>query len=368
MNFRFVFLLLFSIASLSLKSQVAELPFKIDNGHIIIKIKDGGGIPRNFVFDTGSEPSVLDIKVARKMKLEADGEVEVTGGGSKKSLEYVSNQMLYLSKDITLKSIHFILSDLSRLNPKYEGIIGYDMLKRYVVQIDYTSQKLVLFRKAKSLDLDDYAAIPFKFDNDTKIPQFDISLTLENGKRFKGPVLFDTGAGLTLSVSQKFVNSNKIMDHLGKTAKFSGKGLHKPLDYAISTIAGLQLNRFSLGKMTIRIPESDSGVFSTGSYLGILGNNVISRFHIILDYRKKMLYLKPNARFEDSFEFPSAGIELRTVGSEIVVGNIILESAAYGLGLRRGDRIISVNGNSSNNVMYTKKRYHKLAIKPPLSF
>ncbi len=51
---------------------------------------------------------------------------------------------------------------------------------------------------------------------------------------------------------------------------------------------------FKLGEMPVQLSESKQGVTSYEGYLGLLGNEVISRFNVILDYKNTTLYLKPN--------------------------------------------------------------------------
>ena len=85
------------------------------------------------------------------------------------------------------------------------------------------------------------------------------------------------------------------------------------------------------------------------NFMGILGAEIISRFDVILDYSNKNIYIKPNRSFSDNFSFPLSGISLRKIQNEIIVIHVDKASPAYTNGLRRGDRIISLNEDTSKN-------------------
>ncbi|MEM7550924.1 MAG: aspartyl protease family protein [Bacteroidota bacterium] len=333
------------------RSQTATIPFKIVKDHIYIPLKDKSGTQRNFIFDTGAESTVLSIKVAKELELEKDGEIQVTGAGASKSLEYVKNQSLNITDEIPLKKVTFILTDLSKFSWNLDGIIGNDILKKFIVKIDYTNQKLVLYSKMKEIDIKDYEAIPFHFGNSTRIPQFNVVLTLQNDERIEGNILFDTGAGLTMSIGKPHATEHNLMNRVGNTLSTSGLGLNEESSHKLARIKSLRIGKYSLGSMIVEISEANSGVFSKGDFMGLMGNVISSRFDVVINYKQKKIYLKPNSSFNDPFEAPLSGFKLKEKDQGVItVRSIIKESQAYALGLRKGDKILSVNGNETSDL------------------
>jgi C-terminal processing protease CtpA/Prc len=102
--------------------------------------------------------------------------------------------------------------------------------------------------------------------------------------------------------------------------------------------------------MVLGIAHDKDGVSSYENYLGILGAKVISRFNLVLDYSTSTLYLKPNNTYSKPFEFPLSGIKLKKVEDNIIIDRIEKTSTAYKKGIRKGDKLISVNKNSSRNI------------------
>ena len=284
-------------------AQIAEIPFTIEGNHMLIEVYDSKGVKRDFMFDTGAEPTLLDATLAKNNGLQPDGYVEVTGANDNKSLAYVSNQTFSLTDKIILKKIHVILSDLSTFKNKFDGVIGYDLLEKYVVKIDYIHKKLLFYKRIKELSTSGYTAIPFRFWNDTYIAQFDISMVLQSGSVLKGRILFDTGAGLTLKIGEPFAKKNNLSEKIGKTVEGSARGLHSASSHKLASVKEVRIDTFSLKDMIVQVSTNRSGVSGNADYMGIMGNVIISRFDIILDYRKKMLYLKPNAQFYNPFTY-----------------------------------------------------------------
>ncbi len=80
---------------------------------------------------------------------------------------------------------------------------------------------------------------------------------------------------------------------------------------------------------------------------GIIGNQLLDRFTIIIDYPKQTLYLKPNRRFNKSFEFDKSGLvviaaDLRL--KSLIVHDVIAGSPADKAGILPGDKITHFNG------------------------
>ena len=353
-------LLLAFVITIRLNAQIAEIPFGLKNGLILLKVNINDNTEANtFIFDTGATSDLLDSATANKLGLKANYKEDVSGAGGEKSYDIVLYQKLTLQNRIEIDSTHLVLTDLTKLRDAlekdFDGIIGYSLLKKYITKIDYESQKMLLYNKIQNVDTIGYRAIPFEFGNGIPIPQFDLSVTLNNGESFTGKILFDSGANLTLLINTPYNEKNELSQKADKSLISEFENLHGESISEDIAIKSMNVGGYELGEMVIQIAHDKNGVSSYEDYLGILGAKIISRFNIILEYSSSTLYLKPNNKFSKSFEFPLSGIKLKKVDTRIIIDRIEKKSPAYKKGIRKGDKLISINKDSSGDIeIYTE--------------
>lgn len=332
-----------------------EIPFELKNDIILIQLKVNDNESSNtFVFDTGASSDVLDIEVAKSFGLKPDYKQAVSGAGGINTVDVVLDQKFKLGQDIEIENANLVLVDLSRLNRKlerkFDGIIGFSLIKNYITRIDYDAKKIQLFKKIEDVNTDDYSRIPFQFKNGTPIPQFEISITLNNDKRYSGLVFFDSGAALTLAVNTPFnkrhrLNKKAEKSIVSETVNLTSKSISEQI-----AIKSMNIGEYTLNEMVISLANDKEGVSSYKGYLGILGAEVISRFNVILDYSSSNLYLKPNRNFSKAFEFPMSGITLAKENDSIVVTRVQQGSQAYQNGVAKGDTLISIDSVTTADI------------------
>lgn len=334
---------------------IAEIPFELISDIILLKVKINDNTEENtFVFDTGATSDLLDTKTANKLGLKANYQQPVSGAGGTKSYDIVLSQKLTLQNNIVIDETHLVLTDLTALKDAterdFDGIIGYSLLNKYITKIDYDNNKILLYDKIENVTTEGYTAISFQFDNGIPIPQFDISITLNNGETFTDKILFDSGASLSLLINTPYNEKNKISQKAGKSIVSENENLNGKSVSEEVAIKSMSFGGYDLNEMTIAIAHDKDGVSAYENYLGILGAKVISRFNVILDYSSSTLYLKPNKHFATPFEFPLSGIRLRKKNGSILFDRVIKTSPAYQKGIRKGDTLISVYDNASGDI------------------
>lgn len=353
-------LLLALIISIHLNAQIAEIPFELKNGMILldVNINDNTEVS-TFIFDTGATSDLVDSTIANKLGLKSNYKQPVAGAGGTKFYDIVLSQKLTLQNKIEIDGTHLVLTDLTKLKDRlernFDGIIGYSLLKKYITKIDYENQKILLYNKIENIDTKGYKSINFKFENGIPIPQFDISITLRNGETYTDKILFDSGASLTLLINTPYNEKHKLSEKTGKSLISKSENLHGESISERIAIQSINIGGYELNDMVIAIAHDKNGVSSYENYLGILGAKIISRFNIVLDYSTSKLYLKPNNIYNKPFEFPLSGIKLKKVEDNIIIYRIEKTSTAYKKGIRKGDKLISVNKDSSRNITAYKE-------------
>lgn len=133
-----------------------------DAGFVIVSAQDSRGImlisasvkesgPYTAFIDTGVDPTVVDISVARALGLPVDestsGEAEGAGAGPGLRVMRATIEELLLN-DRRFDSIEAVAADLSSfgsaLNSDLALILGYSFLKDRVVRFDYQASEIVI--------------------------------------------------------------------------------------------------------------------------------------------------------------------------------------------------------------------------------
>lgn len=338
------------------KAQVAEIPFEVHGNHLMIQLKINGSAPKTFIFDSGATSSVLDKKVAQELGIKPDYEHAISGAGTSQVYQITNGHELSLNSRVNFKGISFILHDLSglvrSLGRAFDGVVGYDMLSQFVTEMNLDKQKIIL-HSAKSfehIDKSAYTEIPFKFHGGIRIPQFDITMKLQNGEALEGLIFFDTGASITLNVNTPYSRKHQLMSK-APILKNESRGLGGTSQVNQAVIKSLSFHGFEFGEMTIGLSGSDVGVNAYPGYLGILGTKIINRFNVIFDYSNRKLYMKPNSTYKDSFEFPLVAMKLEWIDKQVHIGYVLPGSEVEALGFKRGQKLIAINDYQGSDII-----------------
>ena len=88
---------------------------------------------------------------------------------------------------------------------------------------------------------------------------------------------------------------------------------------------------------------------------GLIGNDLLRRFNIILNYSKKEFYFTPNSHYNDLFDYAYSGLELYYIDGKVVLGDVAINSPAAACGLQEGDIVLGINNNLSQNLQQYKQ-------------
>jgi predicted metalloprotease with PDZ domain len=91
-----------------------------------------------------------------------------------------------------------------------------------------------------------------------------------------------------------------------------------------------------------------------------LGNDLLRRFNVILNYGKGDIHITPNSHFGDVFDYSYSGIELYLINGIIMIGDVAKGSPAEAAGIKEGDEVIAINKNLLHNL-----NAYKIALQAP---
>ncbi|MFC1800375.1 PDZ domain-containing protein, partial [Candidatus Eisenbacteria bacterium] len=113
----------------------------------------------------------------------------------------------------------------------------------------------------------------------------------------------------------------------------------------VSEFESVQLGGYTVERPLILVPLEDLGAFSLDRGMGVLGNNILRRFVLYLDYANQRIIVEKGRDFETSFPRDRSGISIvLTPEDDYQVLSVSAGTPAADAGLLKGDLVKSING------------------------
>ena len=364
----YTILFLFILCSTQLKGQeefappdarlITRIPFfQLSGGIIILKAQlDEFSDSLNFVLDTGSGGISLDSSTVENLKIPNSlSEKSIRGIAGVKRVSFAYNHALKMP-GITVNSLDFHINNYELLTSVYgvriDGIIGYSFLRRYIILLDFDKKQMEIYTPGR-----------FKYPRGGQLlkPNFTtlplLQATVEDSRSILNRFIFDTGAGLCFLLSKDFVEDSAIFKSKRKFYPTQAEGLGGKKQMEIAVMKSVKMGNYKFKKVPVHIFEDDFNVTNYPSLGGLIGNDLLRRFNIILNYPEQSIFIKPNNHFNDSFDYSYTGLGIYLIDGQIKVIDIIEGSPGDKAGFKTDDIIFSIENNASNNIQAYKNLF-----------
>lgn len=347
---------------LSAQKLITSTPFELFGDHIFVTVSVDDSDPVSFIFDTGDGLTVINAKVASKLGLKTDHKASRTSAQGSISGALIAHNQIEIN-DVMIEDVELYSTDLSHLERSIgrsiDGIIGYDLLENYVVSIDYNDMTFKLYDPASFVYTG--GGEGFKFKLDSYIPHISGTVQLNNGENIEGEFFINTGAGSTLDFNTPFAAKNDIISKTGKHYSYpvAGIGNQETMHYE-GRVKKFDFGNINFENLPIGISQAKHGIQHNRKVAGIIGNKVLRRFNMTLDYKNSMLYLEPNKNFDDPFLVNASGLNLQLSQAmdRVLIHRVFEDSPADKAGIRTDAELISVDGKDA--MAYTLPQLRKM--------
>ena len=339
------------------------LPFEVSQNLIVIPVRINDSPTMKFVLDTGiSNTIITELTDADTISLNAVREVRITGLGNGESIGayYSTGNEIRLSVTNDFGSgilgekldVYILMEDrfdlTGQLGFPVNGLIGMDLLRHFVIEFDYVFKTITFWDRNtfyKNRKIRRFEKIPLEMRNQK--PYLDMALHQEDGSNIDAHVLIDTGASLAIWVAELAHPGIKLPS---KTIPSQlGQGLSGEITGLNGRIPSLYIGPYKLKKPVVSYPDSASVMAITMNDMrhGSIGNELLRRFHVIMDFQEPALLLKPNKFFNDPFTYNRSGIAVEKPYHTVPVFRIFSVypgSPGDLAGVKPGDEILFLNG------------------------
>ena len=303
----------------------------------------------NFLIDTGSSGVSLDSATSHHFELIpiASDQILVGIGGSRNAM-IVKNQTIHFG-DFSTDSINLNVTDYSILSSVYgekiDGILGNNFLSRYIVTINYDSSKLYFYSKGNL----HYPKGGFLLK--TAIVGLPMQVTqVKDASEVSSRFYFDTGAGLCMLLSEDFVNDSSLLNPRKKTLRTQAEGMGGKVDMRITYLKEVRIGSYRFHKVPTYIFNDENNTMAYPNLGGLIGNDLLRRFNVTLNYDQKEFYLVPNSHLRDPFDYSYTGLHIYWTDGAIIVADVMKNSPAEKAGLKPDDIIMAIDNNFTGNM------------------
>ena len=306
----------------------------------------------NFILDTGSGGISLDSSTCVEFNIPlVKTDTTITGIGGIRKVAFAFNRTLHLP-GLDVEHLNFHVNDYDVLTSVYgervDGIIGYSFFNRYIVKIDFDSSMIEVWKPGK-----------MNYPNGTILHPVFTSLPIQwlhikDRRKMNFNFYFDTGAGLCFLMSEDFANDSSILLSRRKPVVTQAEGMGGKLQMKLTVIKEVRIGPYKFHAVPTYLYKDEYNVTSYPYVGGLIGNDLLRRFNIILNYPKREIHLSPNSHFRDYFDYAYTGLGIYYVNGKIMVEDVIKDSPAERSGFLPGDEIFAVGNNFSHNIQQYK--------------
>ncbi|RYY87536.1 MAG: PDZ domain-containing protein [Chitinophagaceae bacterium] len=303
----------------------------------------------NFILDSGSGGISLDSTVAESFGLKPVPSTRtIRGIGGIKQVSFLHNQSLHVP-GLSIENLSYHINDYSLLTSIYgeriDGIVGYSVLSRYIVKVNYDSSWIEFWTKG---------AVRYPRGGFMLRPQINTlpvqSLRVRDERVVEGRFLYDMGAGLNMMFSTDFIRDSSFLKKGRRLFAKEAEGMGGKVDMHMTVIRQVRLGPYRFRNVPVYVFQDTFNVTSYPTLGGLIGSDLLRRFNAIINYERGEIYLTPNSHFDDAFEYGYCGLELYLIDGVIVIGDIAKGSPAERAGLKEGDTVVGINKNFTQNL------------------
>jgi hypothetical protein len=273
------------------------IPFAGQNNLIIIDARINGEGPFRMLLDTGSSVHVLNRGIADRLGLRIIGSAVVDSGNQTTPAEATEISELRIG-ELTFSNQRIFVTPLPASYP-FDGFLGADLFKQFVVTIDFARAVVTLTPPAQFSKPDTGELVPLKL-RDGLIPEVKAKIDGHTGW-FK----VDTGYNGYLALFAEFVAQHRSFadQNMYRQTKATG-GLTIGGEVGKTPVIRINLLRF---KTVSRVPRGRDGEIlvsnvpaalfadkggSNSAFAGAMGTLGLHKFRVTFDYSKRIMILE----------------------------------------------------------------------------
>ena len=325
----------------------ARLPIELLGNHVFVAVEIAGHALR-FLLDTGGV-NLLAAAAAQRLRLASVGALEARGPGEKSvGSGFARVERLAIGGMVALERQLLRVLDMPGFDDvegvQVDGVLGVELFKRLVVQVDYAARALLLADPSSFVAPPAAASLPITFFGHFPGVAAEID-------GIAGQFWLDTGnrGGVVLLVP--FVEEHGLARRYAASPLTTiGWGVGGRAQGRLARGGRLALGNAVVQGPVLRLPADNGGALAIRHVAGNIGGEILRRFVVTFDYARRVVHLVENATAGEPFEVDRSGLWINRHARGVIVGAVLAGSPAAAAGLEEGDVIVAFDGEAASAI------------------
>jgi hypothetical protein len=304
-------------------------------GGVIVHATVNGKGPYRVLFDTGSV-NLLSAEFAKKMGLRLDGNTRKFGtAGGPVDAQTTHVDTLQIGDLVLYDQTFYVIEKPWEGSDDPFGAIGYELMRRLAVNIDYQHAQLTFYDAPKFSYSGHGYKLPLVLDGQS----IEVNASVDGAS---GLFTLDTGNQVAFWLEPGFVKNNNLVERLAARYRgFSGEGYGGPTPEAYyARVKTLQLGEDT--EVDNVIAYLYTGDPAPGENAGNIGRSILRQFNITIDVMRGDLYLEKNDAWGKPAIFNRAGIVIDPTDQGQKIMTVLPGGSGEAAGLKVGDLITGI--------------------------
>ncbi|NNJ11933.1 hypothetical protein EKD04_016490 [Chloroflexales bacterium ZM16-3] len=246
-----------------------------------------GGHPLTVLLDTGTDPSAIDLGLARRLGMRI-GDFALGSDAASDSVPFTETVLPWLRLgDLTLRDLYAVAMDLSRAPFKVDLVLGYNVLSNLTLSVSYAGRSLSLRHPDIEPPPPGLAGISLPLAFASHFPALaDLRLSCAGQSLDLPLATIDTGSNCALTLGRDLAACVGLYGEDDMPEARQGHGFTSGAAVLTGALADLRVGPFDMRDIAIDAPLGGPGDLGRSGRANI-GNRLLSRFaRVTLDYRR----------------------------------------------------------------------------------
>lgn len=271
-----------------------QIPFEYTAGHIFVTVSVNGEPGYVFLVDSGTSVDVLDLAASQELGIPIEkitrakdlglGGGKVKMGGSRHldlRLTDLRAQQVEIGSSAAIVDLHGLAQVMGH---RIDGILGYPLLRRYVVGIDFVTDDMTLWR-VREFNYHGHGNVMRLTEERDHVPAIPVTVDTMDSKRRTALVEIDTGSDATLLLYPRYAKKAHIdAAFFGMNTKMKpgeGYGLGGSFPVLPAMFASMTMGHVLVSHLMAFMMQTSPAV-TRHKISGVIGTSVLGSYERVI--------------------------------------------------------------------------------------